>query len=145
MPFHSTTIFTLTHLLPLSPAHLPQQKTPFKVVILYNKSIADAHPSFLLEEAILYLVRSHFLCGPLTMAGCFISALGNWLWCHQQNLSRMSKTSRIARFIGPTWGPSGADRSQVGRRWAPWTLLSGMELLCEDRPVDRHLWAYHLV
>ena len=26
MPFHSTTIFTLAHLFPLSPAHLPQQK-----------------------------------------------------------------------------------------------------------------------
>ena len=56
MPFHSTAIFTLAYLLPLSLAHLPQQKTPFKLAILYNKSIADAHPSFLLEEAILYKV-----------------------------------------------------------------------------------------
>ena len=31
----------------------------------------------------------------------------------------------IARFMGPTWGPSGADRTQVGPMWAPWTLLSG--------------------
>ena len=53
IPFHSTTIFTLAYLLPLSLAHLPQQKTPFKLAILYNKSIAGAHPSFLLEEAIL--------------------------------------------------------------------------------------------
>ena len=36
--------------------------------------------------------------------------------------------SLIARFIGPTWGPSGADRTQVGPMLAPWTLLSG--LLC---------------
>ena len=34
--------------------------------------------------------------------------------------------SLIARFIGPTWGPSGADRTQVGPMLAPWTLLSGM-------------------
>ena len=54
IPFHSTTIFTLAYLLPLSLAHLPQQKTPFKLAILYNKSIAGAHPSFLLEEAILF-------------------------------------------------------------------------------------------
>ena len=53
MPLRSTTIFTLAYLLPLSLAHLPQQKTPFKRAILYNKSIADAHPSFLFEEAIL--------------------------------------------------------------------------------------------
>ena len=25
-----------------------------------------------------------------------------------------SKVSLIARFVGPTWGPSGADRTQVG-------------------------------
>ena len=33
--------------------------------------------------------------------------------------------TQIARFIGPTWGLSGADRTQVGPIWAPWTLLSG--------------------
>ena len=31
----------------------------------------------------------------------------------------------IARFMGPTWGPSGAVRTQVGPMLAPWTLLSG--------------------
>ena len=31
----------------------------------------------------------------------------------------------IARFMGTTWGPSGADRTQVGPMLAPWTLLSG--------------------
>ena len=29
------------------------------------------------------------------------------------------------KFMGPTWGPSGADRTQVGPMLAPWTLLSG--------------------
>ena len=29
----------------------------------------------------------------------------------------------IARFMGPTWGPSGADRTQVGHILAPRTLL----------------------
>ena len=28
--------------------------------------------------------------------------------------------------MGPTWGPSGADRTQVGPILAPWTLLSGI-------------------
>ena len=32
--------------------------------------------------------------------------------------------------MGPTWGPAGTDRAQVGPTLAPWTLLSGM-LLCE--------------
>ena len=34
--------------------------------------------------------------------------------------------SLITRFMGPTWGPSGADRTQVGPMLAPWTLLSGL-------------------
>ena len=35
----------------------------------------------------------------------------------------------IARFMGPTWGPSGADRTQVGPMLAPWSLLSGAWML----------------
>ena len=34
-------------------------------------------------------------------------------------------TSQIARFMGPTWGPPGSCRPQVGPTLAPWTLLSG--------------------
>ena len=47
-------VISLAYLLPLPLSHLPQQKTPAKLANLYNKSIADAHPSFLLEEAILF-------------------------------------------------------------------------------------------
>ena len=36
-------------------------------------------------------------------------------------------TALIARFMGPTWGPSGADRTQVGPMLAPWTLLSWVQ------------------
>ena len=35
-------------------------------------------------------------------------------------------TSLIARFMGPTWGPSAADRTQMGPMLTPWTFLSGM-------------------
>ena len=31
----------------------------------------------------------------------------------------------IARLMGLTWGPSGADRTQVGPLLAPWILLTG--------------------
>ena len=41
----------------------------------------------------------------------------------------MGQLSLIARFLGPTWGPSGPDRTQVGPMLAPWTLLSGMGCL----------------
>ena len=32
----------------------------------------------------------------------------------------------IARFMGPTWGPPGTDKTQVGPMLAPSTLLSGL-------------------
>ena len=32
----------------------------------------------------------------------------------------------IARFMGPTWGPFGHDRTLVGSMLAPWILLSGI-------------------
>ena len=37
----------------------------------------------------------------------------------------------IARFMGPTWGPSGADRTML----APWTLLSGHWIEALSTPV----------
>ena len=32
--------------------------------------------------------------------------------------------------MGPTWGPSGADRTQVGPMLAPWTLQCGIANTC---------------
>ena len=43
----------------------------------------------------------------------------------------------IARFMGPTWGLHGADRTQVGPRWATWTLLSGSPDLCWNRDLHQ--------
>ena len=39
----------------------------------------------------------------------------------------------IARFMGPTWGPSGAYRTQVGPMLAQWSLLSGSRVLSNNR------------
>ena len=43
---------------------------------------------------------------------------------------RTMTLSLIARFMGPTWGPSRANRTQVGPMLVPWTLLSGV--LCSE-------------
>ena len=45
--------------------------------------------------------------------------------CSYMNLNH-SKSSQITSFMGPTWGPSGTNRTQVGPMLAPWTLLSGL-------------------
>ena len=33
--------------------------------------------------------------------------------------------TEVARFTGPTWGPPGSCRTQMGPMLVPWTLLSG--------------------
>ena len=45
--------------------------------------------------------------------------------CRDPTIWQGPRTTLIARFMGPTWGPPGADRTQVGPMWAMWTLLSG--------------------
>ena len=48
--------------------------------------------------------------------------------------------SLIARFMGPTWGPSGVDRTHVGPILAQWTLLSGMARSMKSLRDYRHLF-----
>ena len=36
--------------------------------------------------------------------------------------------SQTAKFMGPTWGPPGSCRPQMGPMLAPWTLISGFVL-----------------
>ena len=43
--------------------------------------------------------------------------------------------------MGPTWGPSGADRTQVGPMLAPWTSLSG--IICHKR--QHFSWCHTIV
>ena len=44
---------------------------------------------------------------------------------HEFNWFLITVATLIARFMGPTSVPPGAHRTQVGPRWATWTLLSG--------------------
>ena len=37
----------------------------------------------------------------------------------------LATITQIAKFMGPTWGPPGSCRPQMGPMLAPWTLLSG--------------------
>ena len=39
-----------------------------------------------------------------------------------------SKVYQIAKFMGPTWGPRGSCRHQMGPMLPPWTLLSGLTI-----------------
>ena len=53
-------------------------------------------------------------------------------WCASRGwfIAHENWTSCLrARFMGPTWGPSGADRTQVGPMLAPWNLSGTLNTL----------------
>ena len=73
MPFHSTTIHISTSASSIA-CSSSTTKTPFKLAVLYNNNIADAHPSFLFEEAILYANVLMTLVGACRSCDCHPSA-----------------------------------------------------------------------
>ena len=50
---------------------------------------------------------------------------GGIFW-ESRSIPWILKPSQIAMFMGPTCGPSGSCRPQMGPMLAPWTLLSGL-------------------
>ena len=81
----------------------------------------------------LTVIRWYCCC---VMMGCHLLSSDVILWRAtspdrwHRRLSLLGSSSvrsqtLIARFMGPTWDPSGAHRAQVGPMLAPWTLLSG--------------------
>ena len=75
-----------------------------------------------------YLLKNAVLCWWLLLVwrACYCGASRNVrLWMGWYRLDTITQWALITRFMGPTWGPSGADRTQVGSMLVPWTLLSG--------------------
>ena len=58
----------------------------------------------------------------------YITITTIWIGCC---ISRAQ--SQISKFMGPTWGPPGSFRPQMGPMLAPWTLLSGMVTKRKDK------------
>ena len=108
----------------------------------------------------VFLIRSHSMhwvtSNPWSVVDLNLT-WPTWTFPHPHLYS----TTLIARFMGPTWGPYGADRTQVGPMLAPWTLLSGyrcekhnhqgkkptccrhlLNIVCNSCDV-RNLWGIH--
>ena len=59
---------------------------------------------------------------------CKIAVILSRPQCVNQHLcsGKQQRTSQIAYFMGPTWGPPGSCRSQMGPMLVPWTLPSAV-------------------
>ena len=65
--------------------------------------------------------------GPIYSMSAFIQVMFRHLLVDlNQSWSSSLMSSQITRFMGPTWGPPGSCRPQMGPILAPWTLLSGI-------------------
>ena len=57
----------------------------------------------------------------------------------EEAYSTLSKTTQIAKFMGPTWGPPGSCRPQMSPILAPQTLLSGHCTIVKGHtPTDKY-------
>ena len=67
-------------------------------------------------------------CPVVVPFGLSPAAYRSWIDNYENNLTSqaIAKWSLTARFMGPTWGPSGAGGTQVDSLLATWTLLPGV-------------------
>ena len=113
-----------------------------------NKYIGQSLSLLLLETFVEWNLNFIFIHYGLVMSYSSIDLVDYWfrvpslivishslrpcLFIHRKQAKMM--LSLIARFMGPIWGPSGADRTQVGPVVAPWILLSGV-LACWHKSI----------
>ena len=75
-------------------------------------------------SVVLFHVACHW-CVQATFCCFGPGYIDTWFYAVIMSTSGL-KQLLITRFMGPLWGPPGADMTQVGPVLAPWTLLSGM-------------------
>ena len=68
------------------------------------------------------------------MSCYIIDAVMIWALRYSLDPEIWRDTSQITKFMGPTWGPTGSCRPQMGPMLAPWTLLSGLAPLLSTLP-----------
>ena len=56
---------------------------------------------------------------------CDENSSANWRWVFGKCYGMCGIITQITRFMGPTWGPPGSYRPQMGPMLVPWTLPSG--------------------
>ena len=90
-------------------------------VRLTNDSTTNQSSSLLdICDICIYIIY-YCLCDHL----CLFMLCPPFVWRIYNKDRHLKITTQIAKFMGLTWDPPGADRAQVGPMLTPWTLLSG--------------------
>ena len=90
-------------------------------LVLSYRLITDTGRVFVAQSVGLHFKSAFLLIRHFVFSWHSVLYSGGWT-LEQKLLS----TSQTAKFMGPTWGPSGSCRPQLGPMLAPWTLLSGI-------------------
>ena len=113
---------------------LRAQRVNFYANVTTNFNWIDIIRSQFYKFVPVTTIQCRFLCKTETWLDHGISPKGGRIferfgwWAHNVFVRCFCVASLIASVMGPTWGPSGADMTQVGLMLAPWILLSGMLL-----------------
>ena len=87
----------------------------------------------------IVFTQTHWWYSDFDSALCHHWSILGRLYCYivhkfsvlQQSICKNLVTiSQITKFMGPTWGPPGSCRPQMGPMLDPWTLLSGICCCC---------------
>ena len=100
-----------------------------KICFLKNHTCVEFHADFRSIICMLMTVISN----PDNVSGAHTNAETVAMQCSNLlelktavlPLNSARYNTQIARFMGPSWGPPGSCRTQMGPILAPWTLLSG--------------------
>ena len=99
-----------------------------KYLYIIGKYLYLSHfsPAIYTTTQLIFIItsKSHSSCFPQCS---FFQDVYPDMYCQRKDfLDQLPATvTQIARFMGPTWGPPGPCRSQMGPTLAPRTLLSG--------------------
>ena len=111
--------------------HLPIGR--IKIFSLRNVSVATHCGLIRLFLYEIFTCYTHDLVGmPIFTITCkCLYTCGMWYYTKCGYLLGRPHILLIARCMGPSWGPPGDDRTQMGPMLAPWTLLSGWPSLVQ--------------
>ena len=104
---------------------------------------------FVLNSFVSIPILRIFLSGSMLSIYRYSSGFLSWHGAHNHRrrcryrclYQKAPMYTLMARFMGSTWDPPGADRTQVGPMLAPWSLLSGQVIItvrvgCPDNSFD---------
>ena len=90
----------------------------------WQSAVGQIQPRYEQTQQLINICLVLKLCKALLIS-CPFSNTVNIVGPTDGKVNNNTRSSLIAKFMGPAWGPPGADRTQLGPMLVTWNLLSG--------------------